>query len=104
MANTAPITARSTFAILKSTDSFRLFFLMQTTNRISVTILPSTVAIAAPPAPIPSPKINTGSRIILTTLPTILPIMAILARPSVRSWLAGIRVRMIKGAPSAIQV
>ncbi len=104
MANTAPIMARSTFAMRMSTVSFRLFFLMHTTNIISVTMLPRTVAMAAPAAPIPSPKINKGSKIIFTILPAILPIMATLASPSVRSWLAGIKVRMMEGAPSAIQV
>ena len=61
-------------------------------------------AIAAPPAPSPRPKIKTGSKMILTMLPAMLPIMAIFASPSVRSWLAGISVRMINGAPSAIQM
>ena len=62
-----------------------------------------TVAIAAPPAPICKPKINTGSRIIFTMEPVTEPIIAAVACPSVRSRFVGAKDKITNGEPKAIQ-
>ena len=102
MAKTASSSCFSTPLIWMESVSFRLFFRTKHTRMISVTRFPRTVAIAAPPAPIPSPKIKTGSRMIFTTEPTTVPIMASTASPSVLIKLPGVRDRITAGAPSAI--
>ena len=45
-----------------------------------------------------------GSSMILTTDPSMVPVMEAVAKPSVRSRLEGVKDRMIKGAPNTIKV
>ena len=67
-------------------------------------MLPMTVAMAAPAAPIPRALIKMGSRMILTMDPIMEPTIASEARPSVLRRFVGTSEKMITDAPRAIQV
>ena len=58
------------------------------------------VAIAAPPAPIPSTEIKIGSNIIFTTAPRTEPSMDAFENPSDLSWLFGVNDTIINTEPS----
>ena len=54
---------------------------------------------AAPAAPIPNPLINIGSKIILATVPIILPVIASRLAPSERTTKLAAADQIINGAP-----
>ena len=68
-------------------------------SRKKLTIWLKIVASAAPPTPMFSPKMNTGSRPMLITAPAPMPIMPKNALPWKRSWLFSTSEEAMNGVP-----
>ena len=78
------------------------FWKVPHTNRQKLKNWLMMVARAAPPVPMPKPKMKTGSSITLRAAPEKMPIMPNTALPWKRNWLLSTRAPIMKGEPMRI--